>query len=125
MGELFCFRNVLESKNIWITSYHDFVQFFLSHIAKNHRGRNLLCFRNLLVSKFWIIGVSRYHDSVDFFDSQCQKFCIETSNDSNKMGRPKNLCIVGEFHDFTLINFSLTKSKNFVGERFGVSKDLG
>ena len=37
---------------------------FLSQIAEKHRGRTLLCFRNVLESKlFWIIAVSRFCSS--------------------------------------------------------------
>ena len=51
-GPLF-FGKVLVSKKFWITSYHHFHGFFLSHVAENHRGRTRLCFRNILVSKFF------------------------------------------------------------------------
>ena len=57
------------------------------------------------------------------FVSQCQKICGEASNDSKKLGHPKNLCIMGEFHDFPLRTFSLTVSKNIVGERFCLSEN--
>ena len=52
VGGPFCFVNVLLLKKFWIIRYHDFVGFFLSHVAGNHRGRNLLCCRNIMVSNF-------------------------------------------------------------------------
>ena len=45
-----CLGNVLVF-NFWITSYHSFVEFFCL-IAVNHSGRNLPCFRIIMVSKF-------------------------------------------------------------------------
>ena len=123
VAELICFRYVLELKIFWIIAVSRFCCFFLSHIAEKHRGRTLLCFRFVLVPNF--LDNKGITNLLIVCVSQCRKFCGELFNDSNKLGRPKILCIIGEFHDFTLINFSLTKSKNFVGERFGVSKDLG
>ena len=46
-----CFLNVLLLINFWIIRYHDFVEIFLSLIAGNHSGRNLPCFRIIMVSK--------------------------------------------------------------------------
>ena len=44
----------------------------MGHTAEKHRGGNLLCFRNVPVSKhFWIIGVSRFCGK--FLVSQCRK----------------------------------------------------
>ena len=39
-------------KSFYIIGESQFCQFFLSHVAKNDRGRTRLCFRIILVSKF-------------------------------------------------------------------------
>ena len=54
--------------------------------------------------------------------SQCQNFCGETLNVLDKLGHPKILCIMGEFHDLPSKIFSLAVPKNFVGEPFRVSE---
>ena len=56
------------------------------------------------------------------FVSQCQKTCGEPSIDSTKIGHPNILCIIEEFFGFPWKTFSLTKPKNFVGERFCLSE---
>ena len=46
---------------------------FLSHVAEKQRGRTILCFRNVLESKFfWIIAVSRFCRS--FLSHSTEKF---------------------------------------------------
>ena len=75
--------------SFYIIRESQFFNFFLSHIAKNDRGRTRLCFRNILVSKFSdnrgitilsIVFVSKY-----------QKICREPSIDSKSLGHPNNL----------------------------------
>ena len=56
------------------------------------------------------------------FVTQCRKICREPSNDSNNLGYPRFLCIMGEFHVFPRKTFSLTVPKNLVGERFCLSE---
>ena len=67
VGELFCFRKYLVSKNFMHRrGYHDFVEYFLSHSTEPFRRRTLLCFRKFWVSKIFIDkrvgmgGVSRF-----------------------------------------------------------------
>ena len=83
--------------------------------------------KNIVGEPFFVSEMFWYQKFVDnrgitilsfVFVSQCQKNCGEASNDSKKLGHPKNLCIMGEFHDFPLRTFGLTVSKNIVGERF-------
>ena len=62
-GTLLCFRNFLVWKKIRDQKVG--VSFYRRKIfvpnRKKHRGRTLLCFRNVLESKiFWIIAVSRF-----------------------------------------------------------------
>ena len=106
-----------------IIGVSQFCQFFLSHIAKNHRGRTLLCFRIICYESFSDNRVITILSIV--FVSQCRKICGEPFNDSKKLEHLKLLCIIGEFHEFLSKNFSLTRPKNIVGERFVVSKHLG
>ena len=98
VGAPLCIGNVLVPKNFWITSYLDFVEIFCLTSPKIIVGE-IFCVSKLL----W------YQTSLDnrgvtirsiFFVSQCQKFCGKPSNDSKKLGHPRLLCIIGEFHDF-------------------------
>ena len=76
-------------------------------------------------------GIKNFLDKRDItilsivFVLQRRKLRGEPFNDSKKLGHPKILCIILEFHDFRPKNFSLTGPKNIVGERFVVSKHLG
>ena len=45
VSEMFWYQKFLDKRGITILPN------FLSHIAKNHRGRTVLCFRIILVSK--------------------------------------------------------------------------
>ena len=99
------------------------VEFLLSQIAENHRGRTLLCFRIFCYQNFSDNRVIKLLSVV--FVSQCRKICGEPFNDSKKLGHPKLLCIIGEFHEILSKVFRLTRPKNILGERFVVSKHLG
>ena len=53
-----------------------------------------------------------------FLSHSAEKFVENPPRIQKKLGHPKNLCIMVEFHDFPLRTFSLRVSKNIVGERF-------
>ena len=67
---LLCFRNVLESKNIWITAVSRFCWTFCLTVPKHFVGGPLRL-RNVLVSKNF--SKLKYHDFVEFFFSHRQK----------------------------------------------------
>ena len=104
-----CSRNFLVPKFFLDNELSRFCCFFLSHIAEKHRGRTLLCFRFVLVSNF--LDSRGITNLLIVCVSECRKICREPFNDSKQLGRPKTLCIIGEFHDFPLIYFKLTRPK--------------
>ena len=88
---------------------------------------------NIVGEPFCVWEMLRYQNFLDnrvitilsvVFVSQCRKVCGETLNILDKLGHPKSLCIMGEFHDFPSKIFSLAVPKNFVGENFCVSEML-
>ena len=93
---------------------------FLSYVAENHRGRNFVCFRIFVVSK--LFGYYRCHYSVDCFCLTVPKNFWRTLQWFKKIGQPKILGIIGEFHGFPFKTSSLTVPKTFVGERFCLSE---
>ena len=121
-GPLF-FVKVLLLKNFWIIRYHYFVEFLCLTSPEIIVGETLCVAEILWYQIFWDNrGITNL--SIVFV-SWCRNFCGVAFNGSKKLGHPKFLCIIGEFHDFRSKNFSLTRPKKIVGERFVVSKLLG
>ena len=56
--------------------------------------------------------------------SQCRRFCGEPSNDSKNLGHPKNLSIIGEFHDFPGKHLVLQYRKTSWGNAFVFQKNF-
>ena len=125
--EKFRSRNPVFRKSSGIEKFMDnklspFRWIFLSHVAENHRGRTLLCFRIVLASKtFWIIGVTEF----------CRIFLSHIAK--NHRGRTR-LCFRNvlaskvfwtiRVSQLCLIFFCLTSPKIIVGEPVCVSEIL-
>ena len=94
-------------------------QFFFEQCRKNQQGNpSVLCFRRLLVSKFFMDkkgGISRV--SVEnFLSDSAEKFRSGTLQCVINFGYRKILCIRGLCNDFLSKKFCLTVPKHFVAE---------
>ena len=109
VSEMFWYQKFLDIWSITILS-----NFFVSHHQKSS-WRKPVCVSDV----FWFQNMSDYRGITTLsivVVSQCRKCCGEPSNGSKKLGQPRFLCIIGEFHDFPWKTFSLTVATNFVGE---------
>ena len=114
--------NVLVSKKFWITSYRDFVESFCLTSPKIIMGEPFCVSELFWLQNFLDFRVVTLLSIV--FVPLCRKICGRPSNDSNKLGHPKFLCIIREFVDFPWKKSSLPVPRNFVGERFCVSENF-
>ena len=122
VGAPLCFGNVLVPKNFWITNYLDFVEIFCITSPKIIVGE-MFCVSKLLWYQTFLDNRGVTILSI-FFVSQCQKFCGEPPNGSKKLGHPKILCIIGEFHDFPWKICSLTVPTSFAEEPLCVPENF-
>ena len=110
-------------KSVWIRGGGSIMffsrQFFFAQCRKSQQGNpSVLCFRRLLVSKFFMDkkgGISRV--SVEnFLSDSAEKFRSGTLQCVINFGYRKILCFRGLCNDFLSKKFCLTVPKHFVAE---------